>query len=217
MKNGRWLGCLLAGAWCCCEPGWGSLLTCLGYGFATATMLPLVQGWSAGVDGRLMRFFSTAALPLLWVGAATGWIMVGGSTCASTLLGWKELCLLFAGKCFFVMLLWGSLFPLIRLFKGVYSLYFLFCKLVLLWFVQGSLFPLHGFVCPFCIAGFQLVLQVCLALFDLYNTYIWSKKIEIWSRKAKTGLIAATHKTDPKTFTSKSKLWSKQVLDPSCK
>jgi hypothetical protein len=24
----------------------------------------------------------------------------------------------------------------------------------------------------FCIAGFQLVLQACLALFDLYNTYI---------------------------------------------
>jgi len=73
MKNGRWLGCLLAGAWCYCEPGWGSLPTCLGCGFATATMLPLVQGWSAGVDGRLMRFFSTAALPLSWVGAATGW------------------------------------------------------------------------------------------------------------------------------------------------
>jgi len=99
-----------------------------------------------------------------------------GSTCATTLLGWKEFCLLFAGRCFFVMLLWGSLFPLIRLFKGFYSLYFLFCKLVLLWFVQGSLFPLPGFVCPFCIASFQLVLLFLIytiLTFDIYIKKDW--------------------------------------------
>jgi hypothetical protein len=30
--------------------------------------------------------------------------------------------------------------------------------------------------CIFCLAGFQPVLQACLALFDLYTSYIWSKK-----------------------------------------
>jgi len=32
--------------------------------------------------------------------------------------------------------------------------------------------PFAWICMSFCIAGFQLVLQACLALFDLYNTYI---------------------------------------------
>ncbi|KAJ6881973.1 hypothetical protein NC651_028546 [Populus alba x Populus x berolinensis] len=40
--------------------------------------------------------------------------------------------------------------------------YFLYCKLVLLWSVQGSLFPLPGFTYS-CSAGFQPVPQACLA------------------------------------------------------
>jgi len=189
MKNGRWLGCLLAGTWCCCEPGWGSLPTCLGCWFATATMLPLVQGWSAGVDGRLMRFFSTAALPLLWVGAATGWIMVlpvlplcwVGRNSASCLQADVSLWCYFEGACS----RW--------LGYSRESIPFIF------YFASLSCFGLFKGACSLCLDLYVLFVLLVSSLSCsfwsiqyLHLIYIY-KKIEIWSRKAEKGLIGVWH------------------------
>jgi hypothetical protein len=58
----------------------------------------------------------------------------------------------------------------------VYGILFSFsreCVPVDLTMVYAREFVPFARVCmSFCIAGFQLVLQACLAFFDLYNTYI---------------------------------------------
>jgi hypothetical protein len=85
-----------------------------------------------------------------------------GSTCATTLLGWKEFCLLFAGRCFFVMLLWGSLFPLIRLFKGAIPFIFYFASLS-------------------CFGLFKGACSLCLDLYVLFVLLVSSLSCSFWS------------------------------------
>jgi hypothetical protein len=62
-----------------------------------------------------------------------------------------------------------------RLYKGGYSLYFLFRKLVLLWLVQGSLFPLPGYVCLFVLLVSSLFRKLVL-LFLIYTILTFDKK-----------------------------------------
>jgi hypothetical protein len=56
----------------------------------------------------------------------------------------------------------------------------------LLWFVQGSLFPLTDY--SLCTAGFQLVTQACLAIFFIYILLAFDKK-----KKAKKKITLTNH------------------------
>jgi hypothetical protein len=62
-----------------------------------------------------------------------------------------------------------------RLYKGVCSLCFLFRKLVFLRFVQGSLFPLPGYVCLYVLLVSSLFRKLVL-LFFIYTILTFDQK-----------------------------------------
>jgi len=146
--------------------------------------------WLLGIGIHLGEVLSPKHVAGSHVVAVTSRIMLEVlPIIAADLLGWKEihpsdtagfwasrqmlLCLLGRFWCMIIAIwLWclfkGTCSFWFRLYKGVCSLCFLFRKLVLLWFVQGNLFPLPGYVYPFILLVSSLFRKLVL-LFFIYT------------------------------------------------